>query len=439
MDKYKLLSKNSSMLVGESEKGNTGALANYVTNEQDFVKFTEDTKASLLQKINPIKKKIVPTTQIESVYVTYKPKQENDAENKNTKIIAISENQVDPFMQSKFKHRKMKKENDDIPVPVLSSPKKKLTTDDHKKWVIPPCLSNWKNSKGYTLPLHMRLTADLRGSKNIELSEKFAQFNDVFNLTEKQIRQDLQERNKLRDAIKIADQLKKENELIELSKELNHQKNRYNINSETSSVNYSNLDNQSERNLSIKSDCDSKYLQNKRFSGFDSSVAGDSSYKYSELSNKKFDKLSESNVNNDINSLDLRLLETRNKIREINEKKLINQQKSRYEENKDVKPNLTNEDLMDSRLYNKTSGLESGLGNDEDYNLYDKPLFNKKPNIYNIKPSLKKEGIDDNKLKDSERILEKIKMRGELFKGVENALSSRVGRNDRIDFHKEQK
>ena len=30
-------------------------------------------------------------------------------------------------------------------------------------WKIPPCVSNWKNAKGYTIPLDKRLAADGRG------------------------------------------------------------------------------------------------------------------------------------------------------------------------------------------------------------------------------------------------------------------------------------
>ena len=423
MDKYKLLSKNSISSIGKT----TDALANYVSNENDFVKMTNETKEALEKNTYNTINKIIPSTQKDSVYMSYKPK--SDIDDKNIKLIAISENPIDPCMPSKFKHRKLKKSNDDVPVPILSSPKKKLTTDDHKKWIIPPCLSLWKNKKGYTLPLHMRISADLRGSKNIELSDKFAQFNDVFNLTEKQIRNDLQERNKLRDAIKIADQLKKEQELLELSKELNEHKSK-SFNDNSSITNSMNM---SERNFSYKSDIDDKYLKNKRFSGFDSSLAGDSSYKNSEFTKRNNES---TYLNNDLNSLDLKLIETRNKIRELNEKKFTkNYNKDTKDESKQI---LTNEDLVDSRLYNKTSGLQSGFRNDDDYNIYDKPLFNKKPSIYNIRPS-QKEGFDENKIKDSAQILEKIKMRGELFKGVENALSSRVGRNDRIEFHKEEK
>lgn len=29
-------------------------------------------------------------------------------------------------------------------------------------WKVPPCISNWKNSRGYTIPIHMRLAADGR-------------------------------------------------------------------------------------------------------------------------------------------------------------------------------------------------------------------------------------------------------------------------------------
>jgi SNW domain-containing protein 1 len=31
--------------------------------------------------------------------------------------------------------------------------------------------------------------------------------------------------------------------------------------------------------------------------------------------------------------------------------------------------------MYDQRLFNQTAGLGSGFGHEEDYNLYDKPLF----------------------------------------------------------------
>jgi len=45
---------------------------------------------------------------------------------------------------------------------VVHSPPRKLTAKDMADWKIPPCISNWKNAKGYTLPLEYRISADGR-------------------------------------------------------------------------------------------------------------------------------------------------------------------------------------------------------------------------------------------------------------------------------------
>ena len=34
---------------------------------------------------------------------------------------------------------------------------------EQQEWKIPPCISNWKNARGYTIPLDKRLAADGRG------------------------------------------------------------------------------------------------------------------------------------------------------------------------------------------------------------------------------------------------------------------------------------
>jgi SNW domain-containing protein 1 len=37
-----------------------------------------------------------------------------------------------------------------------------MTAEEAAKYKIPPCVSNWKNAKGYTIPLEMRLSAEGR-------------------------------------------------------------------------------------------------------------------------------------------------------------------------------------------------------------------------------------------------------------------------------------
>lgn len=65
------------------------------------------------------------------------------------------------------------------PVPVMHSPPRALTAKDQADWKIPPCISNWKNSKGYTIPLDKRLAADGRGLQEVAINDQFAKFTEV--------------------------------------------------------------------------------------------------------------------------------------------------------------------------------------------------------------------------------------------------------------------
>lgn len=56
------------------------------------------------------------------------------------------------------------------PAPVLHSPTRKVTVKEQQEWKIPPCISNWKNAKGYTIPLDKRLAADGRGLQQVKFS-----------------------------------------------------------------------------------------------------------------------------------------------------------------------------------------------------------------------------------------------------------------------------
>jgi SNW domain-containing protein 1 len=51
----------------------------------------------------------------------------------------------------------------------MHSPTRKVTVKEQQEWKIPPCISNWKNAKGYTIPLDKRLAADGRGLQQVNL------------------------------------------------------------------------------------------------------------------------------------------------------------------------------------------------------------------------------------------------------------------------------
>jgi SNW domain-containing protein 1 len=99
---------------------------------------------------------------------------------------------------------------------VLHSPPRKLTPQDHDDWKIPPCISQWKNTKvphayldnpkpltitqGYTIPLHMRLAADGRGAQTVEINDKFAHFNESLSIAQEAAREAITARAREREA-----------------------------------------------------------------------------------------------------------------------------------------------------------------------------------------------------------------------------------------------
>ena len=86
---------------------------------------------------------------------------------------------VDPMEPPKFKHKRVPRGPPSPPAPVMHSPPRKITVKDQNDWKIPPCISNWKNIKGYTIPLDKRLAADGRGLQEVQISDNFAKLSEV--------------------------------------------------------------------------------------------------------------------------------------------------------------------------------------------------------------------------------------------------------------------
>lgn len=82
-------------------------------------------------------------------------------------------------------------------------------------WKVPACISNWKNAKGFTIPLHMRLQADGRSMQDTSINEKFGAFSDSLFAAEKQARKEVDERSKIQETIKMALAMKREKEIKE--------------------------------------------------------------------------------------------------------------------------------------------------------------------------------------------------------------------------------
>lgn len=114
-------------------------------------------------------------------YIRYTPNQQGFGHNSGAgqRIIRISQTPQDPLEQPKFKHKRIPGALNEEPVPVMHSLSKKITREDQLAWNIPPCVSNWKNAKGFTIPLEMRLSADGRNLKNV--INNFLSFFKILN------------------------------------------------------------------------------------------------------------------------------------------------------------------------------------------------------------------------------------------------------------------
>lgn len=69
-----------------------------------------------------------------------------------------------------------------------------VSVEDQEAWKIPPCISNWKNAKGYTIPLDKRLAADGRGLQEVTINPKFASLPQALYIAEDKAREQVRAR-----------------------------------------------------------------------------------------------------------------------------------------------------------------------------------------------------------------------------------------------------
>lgn len=80
-------------------------------------------------------------------------------------------------------------------------------------WKVPPCISNWRNSRGFTIPIHMRLAVDGRSLQHHTINESFADIIDSLYIAERQAKLELEERAKIQKSVDYKQYLKKEEAL----------------------------------------------------------------------------------------------------------------------------------------------------------------------------------------------------------------------------------
>ncbi|CAB1339859.1 unnamed protein product [Coregonus sp. 'balchen'] len=126
------------------------------------------------------------------------------------RVIRMVEMQKDPMEPPRFKiNKKIPRGPPSPPAP--------MTVKEQQEWKIPPCISNWKNAKGYTIPLDKRLAADGRGLQTVHINENFAKLAEALYIADRKAREAVEMRAQVEKKMAQKEKEKKEEKLRELA------------------------------------------------------------------------------------------------------------------------------------------------------------------------------------------------------------------------------
>eukprot|EP00397_Hematodinium_sp_SG-2012_P006267 GEMP01006295.1.p1 GENE.GEMP01006295.1~~GEMP01006295.1.p1 ORF type:complete len:407 (-),score=106.76 GEMP01006295.1:638-1858(-) len=271
------------------------------------------------------------TSEKKPEFVRYTPNEDAPGHNPACaqRIIRISEAQKDPMEPPKFKHMKVPRGPGTPPTAVMHSPARKLTAQDQTDWKIPPCVSSWKNARGYTIPLDKRLFADGRQLLDVTVNDKFAALSEDLYLSERKAREEIRIRNNMVRQKKVREADQHEQELRDVAAQAREQQ--------------------------------AKLASKDRKTG-EADAEVEARTKRMEIMNERKREIERD-----------RRLETAGKKnkrdrdgdRDVSERIALGQAAQPTKQVAQV----------DSRLYNQSAGMDSGFGKEDSNNHYDKPLF----------------------------------------------------------------
>ncbi|NXK54898.1 SNW1 protein, partial [Chauna torquata] len=301
-------------------------------DEETIREITEKTRAALEKSVSQKIAAAMPVRAADKLapaqYIRYTPSQQGVAFNSGAKqrVIRMVEMQKDPMEPPRFKiNKKIPRGPPSPPAPVMHSPSRKMTVKEQQEWKIPPCISNWKNAKGYTIPLDKRLAADGRGLQTVHINENFAKLAEALYIADRKAREAVEMRAQVERKMAQKEKEKHEEKLREMA-----QKAR-------------------ERRAGIKTHVEKE----------DGEARERDEIRHDRRKERQHDR------NLSRAAPDKRSKLQRNENRDISEVIALGV----------PNPRPSNEVQYDQRLFNQSKGMDSGFagGEDEIYNVYDQP------------------------------------------------------------------
>ncbi|KAK9531046.1 hypothetical protein VZT92_010497 [Zoarces viviparus] len=330
-------------------------------DEEAIKELTEKTRSALDKQVSQKIAAAMPVRaadkQAPAQYIRYTPSQQGVAFNSGAKqrVIRMVEMQKDPMEPPRFKiNKKIPRGPPSPPAPVMHSPSRKMTVKEQQEWKIPPCISNWKNAKGYTIPLDKRLAADGRGLQTVHINENFAKLAEALYIADRKAREAVEMRAQVEKKMAQKEKEKKEEKLRELAQMAR------------------------DRRAGIKSHGD------KGAGGEDSEVRERDEIRHDRRKERQHDR----NISRA--APDKRSKLQRDQDRDISELIALGV----------PNPRSASEAQYDQRLFNQSKGMDSGFagGEDETYNVYDQPLRGSRDmasNIYRPSKNIDKDAYTD--------------------------------------------
>jgi SNW domain-containing protein 1 len=175
--------------------------------EKDTDRTKKALEAILLSKISSSNPTTVAAHNSSSEYIRYTPNPNAPGYTAQQRVIKIVPAQIDPLEPPKHTLKKLPKGPGSPPAPVLHSPPRKLTVAEQQAFKIPPSISNYKNVKGYVIPLDQRLAADGRGLQEVTINDKFASVNEALYIAERKAAEDLKIRQQIRQKLAMKEKV----------------------------------------------------------------------------------------------------------------------------------------------------------------------------------------------------------------------------------------
>ncbi|CAN6274357.1 unnamed protein product [Urochloa humidicola] len=425
----KIVYSKHSDLVPKIATSDSEAPADGDEEQEEIEKTTERTKAALEKVVNvrlsAAQPKNVPTHDSESKFIKYKPSQQSAAFNSGAKerIIRMSEMAVDPLEPPKFKHKRVPRASGSPPVPVMHSPPRPVTVKDQQDWKIPPCISNWKNPKGYTIPLDKRLAADGRGLQEVQINDNFAKLSEALYVAEQKAREAVQMRSKVQRELMLKEKERKEQELRALA-----QKARMERTGGPPAPSGVPAGGSRGAVEAVDEDMDMEQPRERRRESRQEREARIERDRIREERRRERER--ERRLEAKDAAMGKKSKITRDRDRDISEKIALGMASTGGAKGGEV--------MYDQRLFNQDKGMDSGFATDDQYNIYSKGLFTAQSTMSTLyRP--KKDG-DSDVYGDADEQLEKV-MKTERFKpdkGFTGA-SERTGKRDRpVEFDKQE-